>query len=135
MTIKGLNKIKEMYQEDQQSGRLEVFLNYVLDKIDSVLDDKLEWDSLDEQIHFDDKLKQEFYQTVNKLWCPREITIIACKFNDIEEHFDNYSTNDCVAVKKYIEMIETVLQEKYQEFRNILVFDDVRSTIIGPHSI
>ena len=112
-----------------------MFLNHVIDKINSVLDDKLEWDSLDEQIHFDDKLKQEFYQAVNKLWSPREITIIACKFNDIEEHFDHYSTNECVAVKKYIEMIETVLQEKYQEFRNILVFDDVRGTIIGPHSI
>lgn len=135
VTKKGFIKIKEIYQEDQKSGRLEIYLDHILEKIDSVLTDNLEFDSLDEQISLDDKLKQEFYDAVHKLWSSREIAIIACRFNDIEDHFEKYTTNDCVAVKKYIEMIETVLQEKYQEFKNILIFDDVRGTIIGPHSI
>lgn len=135
VTQKGFIKIKNMYQEDKKSGRLEVYLDHIIKKIDHVLNDRLEWDSLDEQINLDDKLKQEFYDAVNKLWSSREIAIIACRFNDIEEHFSKYATNECGAVKKYIEMIETVLQEKHQEFKNILIFDDVRGTMIGPHSI
>ena len=135
VTKKGFMKIKNLYQEDERSGRLETYLNDIIDKIDNVLNDKLEWNELDDRINLDDKLKQDFNDALSKLWSNREIGIIACRINDIEDHFDKYNTNKCVAIKKYIEMIETVLQEKHQEFKNILIFDDVRNTIISPHSI
>jgi len=124
----GLVLLKDLYE--QNDGRTELFLNHCISKINSCLDNTFECDALDNQIVLDERINFNLFNTIKMLWSNKEIKIISDKLSDIEEHLQKHKTLECQAVQKYISMINEILEEKDNEFKNMLVFNKVGNQVL-----
>lgn len=127
VTKKGFETLREMYKD--ADGRIEMFLDHCIDKINKFIDGTFDIDSLDNQIKLDDQRYEKLFKTIKLLWSPKEIQIISDKISEIEEHLDKHGTLECVAIHKYLNTIIEILEDKDQEFKNMIVFSKVGENV------
>lgn len=123
VTNKGLIMLRNVYKEDD--GRIEMFLNHCITKIDNYINGEFEIDKLDNLIVLDEKRYEQLFKTIKQLWSEKEIEIISNKLMDIEEHLEKHETIECIAIHKYLRTIVQILEDKDKEFKNMIVFSKV----------
>lgn len=124
ITLNGLTNLMKNYNDKIKLG-----IEHTMDKINQFLKMDIPLDNFDKNIIQNNDKYKELFEKNQKLWSGKEIQIITEKLVDINEHYIKHETIDCSAMKKYLNLIEDILESKHIEYKKMLMYNDTLTNI------